>query len=84
MADNSVPETLAAAELINSWLAEHRPEAGAVAVGRLAEALGTADFSVRGETIIALAQPYRFYLLLCAQHVFADLSDKESDQRLHC
>ena len=38
-----MPETLAAAELINSWLAEHRPEAGAVAAGRL-RILGTADF----------------------------------------
>ena len=51
---------LANATLINDWLAEHQPEARVVAVGRLAEALGTAEFNVRGETITALAQPHRF------------------------
>ena len=71
LAEDFVPETLAAAELINKWLAEHKPKAGAVAVGRLAEALGTADFTVRGETITALAQPHRFYLLQRVQEVFA-------------
>ena len=77
LAEDFVPETLAAAELINNWLTEHRPEPGAVAVGRLAEALGTADFTVRGETITALAQPHRFYLLQRVQDVFAALSQEE-------
>ena len=77
LAEDFVPETLAAAELINSWLAEHQPESGAVAVGRLAEALGTADFTVRGETITALAQPHRFYLLQRVQDVFAALAQEE-------
>ena len=72
-----MPETLAAAELINSWLAEHQPESGAVAVGRLAEALGTADFTVRGETITALAQPHRFYLLQRVQDAFTELAQEE-------
>ena len=80
LAEDFVPETLAAAELINSWLAEHQPESGAVAVGRLAEALGTADFTVRGETITALAQPHRFYLLQRVQDVFAKLSDKKQTE----
>ena len=75
LAEDFVPETLAAAALINEWLAEHQPEAGAVAVGRLAEALGTADFTVRGETITALAQPHRFYLLQRVQNAFANSSD---------
>ncbi len=44
-------------------ISSNQPESGAVAVGRLAEALGTANFTVRGETITALAQPHRFYLL---------------------
>jgi len=77
LAEDFVPETLAAAELINSWLAEHQPESGAVAVGRLAEALGTADFTVRGETITALAQPHRFYLLQRVQDIFAVLAKEE-------
>jgi glutathione S-transferase len=80
LAEDFVPETLAAAELINSWLDEHQPESGAVAVGRLAEALGTADFTVRGETITALAQPHRFYLLQRVQETYASLSiQKRSD-----
>ena len=80
LAEDFVPETLAAAELINSRLAEHQPESGAVAVGRLAGALGTADFSVRGETIKALAQPHRFYLLQRVQDVFAKLSDEKQTE----
>ena len=77
LAEDFVPETLAAANLINNWLAEHQPEAGAVAVGRLAEALGTADFTVRGEMITALSQPHRFYLLQRVQDVFAALAQEE-------
>ena len=76
LAEDFVPETLAAADLINHWLAEHQPEPGAIAVGRLAEALGTADFTVRGETITALAQPHRFYLLQRVQDVFTNLPDE--------
>ena len=77
LAEDFVPETLTAAELINNWLDEHQPESGAVAVGRLAEALGTADFTVRGETITALAQPHRFYLLQRVQDAVIALSDEK-------
>ena len=80
LAEDFVPETLAAVELINSWLAEHQPESGAVAVGRLAEALGTADFTVRGETITALAQPHRFYLLQRVQDAVTGLSDEKQTE----
>ena len=77
LAEDFVPETLAAADLINNWLAKHQPEPGAVAVGRLAEALGMADFSVRGETITALAQPHRFYLLQRVQDTFRALPQED-------
>ena len=77
LAEDFVPETLAVADLINNWLAEHQPEAGAIAVGRLAEALGMADFSVRGETITALAQPHRFYLLQRVQDTFRALPQED-------
>ena len=77
LAEDFVPETVAAAAWINDWLNEHQPEAGAVAVGRLAEALGTADFTVRGETITALAQPHRFYLLQRVQDIYASASSEE-------
>jgi hypothetical protein len=80
LAEDFVPETLAAAALINDWLAEHQPEAGVVAVGRLAEALGTADFTVRGETITALAQPHRFYLLQRVQDAFTQSSDEKQTE----
>ena len=77
LAEDFVPETLAAAEFINSWLAENQPEAGDAAVGRLAQALGTAEFSLRGETVTALAQPHRFYLLQRVQDTYAALSGDE-------
>ena len=80
LAEDFVPETLAAADLINHWLAEYQPEPGAIAVGRLAEALGTADFTVRGETITALAQPHRFYLLQRVQDALTVFSDEKQTE----
>ena len=80
LAEDFVPETLAAADLINHWLVERQPEPGAIAVGRLAEALGTADFTVRGETITALAQPHRFFLLQRVLDAFVDFSDNEKGE----
>ncbi|MCR9278694.1 MAG: glutathione S-transferase family protein [Pseudomonadaceae bacterium] len=73
LAQDFVPETEAAAEFINAWLASNRPEPGSVAVGRLAQGMGTVRFSVRGETIDALAQPHRFYLLQRVQDSYAAL-----------
>jgi hypothetical protein len=46
-------------------------------VGRLAQAPGTATFDLRGETIQALAQPHRFYLLQRVQDDYASLSEAE-------
>ena len=77
LAEDFVPETVAAADAINGWLAENKPEAGAPAVGRLAQAPGTAVFDLRGETIEALAQPHRFYLLQRVQDDYASLSETE-------
>ena len=73
LAQDFVPETRAAAAFINAWLAENQPEAGEPAVGRLAQAMGTAEFTLRDESITALAQPYRFYLLQRVQSIYADL-----------
>ena len=77
LAEDFVPETLAAAESINGWLAENKPETGTPAVGRLAQASGTATFALRGQTIEALAQPHRFYLLQRVQDDYASLSETE-------
>ncbi|MDG2441906.1 MAG: glutathione S-transferase family protein, partial [Luminiphilus sp.] len=73
VAEDFVPETRAAAAVINHWLAQEQPEAGAAAVGRLGNLLGRAEFSVRGQTVTALASPYRFYLLQRVQAVYAGL-----------
>ena len=77
LAEDFVPETLAAAEFINDWLQENQPDAGSPAVGRLAQAMGTAEFTLRGEAIRALAQPYRFYLLQRLQDTYAALSRED-------
>lgn len=59
-----MPETRAACQAINEWLAENNPEDGTTAE----RAVGLAEFTVRDQTIKAIAQPYRFYLLqrVCA------------------
>lgn len=82
LTNDEVAETLAAADFIDRWLAERQPDPGAVAVGRLAEALSTADFIVRGETITALAKPHRFYLLQPVQEAFTISSgEKQTEVR---
>ena len=74
IAEDFVPETRAAAQCINGWLAESRPESGAIAATRLSESPGSAQFSVRGQPTSALAQPYRFYLLQRVQALYNGLS----------
>lgn len=73
LSEDFVPETLAAADHINKWLTGNDPDAGTPAVGRVAQAIGTAEFDLRGETTSALAQPYRFYLLQRVQEAYAGL-----------
>jgi glutathione S-transferase len=70
LAEDFVPETRAAAGCINAWLADQQPEAGEAAVTRLSGGAGNAEFSLRGQTISALAQPYRFYLLQRLQALY--------------
>ena len=76
-AKDFMPETRASAEFINQWLIVQAPEVGAPAVGRLAEAPGTTAFSVSGQPISALAQPYRHFQLQRVQQLFSDLSGIE-------
>ena len=75
LAMDFVPETKAASVCINEWLKnqEDLPSPSTAARG-----VGIAPFEVRGNTINALAQPYRFYLLQRVQDAFAALS--ETDQ----
>ena len=74
LAQDFVPETRAAAGRINTWLEESQPETGTPAVGRLSDGAGNAEFSLRGQTISAVAQPYRFYLLQRVQALYASLA----------
>jgi glutathione S-transferase len=73
LSEDFVPETRAAAESINEWLAENQPEAGAPAALRLGAAVGNAQFTLRGQAISAVAQPYRFYLLQRVQETYEGL-----------
>ncbi len=70
MAEDFVPETLAAAETINAWIAG---QDNLTPGTECARAVGFAQFDVRGVTISAIAQPYRFYLLKRAQDDYAAL-----------
>lgn len=69
MAEDFVPETLAAADCINGWLSEQSELAGT----ECARGVGFASFEVRGTSISALAQPYRFYLLKRAQDAYDNM-----------
>ena len=77
LSEDFVPETLAAAECINTWLEENQPETGTPAVGRLAAAPGMAKFEIRGQSINAIAQPHRFYLLQRVQDIYRSLSGED-------
>ena len=77
LAEDFVPETRAAAGRINAWLAQTQPEAGVSAVTRPGSGPGNAEFSLRGQTISALAQPYRFYLLQRVQAIYTGLASQD-------
>ena len=66
-----------AAKCINEWLSQQED----LAPGSTAErGVGFGSFELRGSTINALAQPYRFYLLQRVQDEFEALnSDEQAD-----
>ena len=69
LSEDFVPETRAAADTINAWLAQNQPESGAAAE----RMLGAGQFTLRGQTISSVAQPYRFYLLQRVQDTYDEL-----------
>ena len=77
MAIDFVPETLAAADAINAWLAEQNDLPEGTPSKR---AVGKAVFDLRGTTITAIAQPYRFYLLKRAQDELAAMDESTRAQ----
>lgn len=74
MAEDFVPETLAAADAINAWIANHDDLAPGTPVDR---GVGFGEFQLRGNTISALAQPYRFYRLKFAQDEYDAMSAED-------
>ena len=70
LAEDFVPETQAAADCINTWIGA-QPGLDPGTIVERGAGLGT--FEVRGVTINALAQPYRFYLLKRVQDLHASL-----------
>ena len=73
-----IPETRAAADCINQWIDDQQELAPGTPMPR---GVGMGSFTVRGVTINALAQPYRFFLLKRVQDEFAQL-DHASQQEV--
>lgn len=73
LAEDFVPETLAAADCINEWIEQQDCIDPGTAYAR---GVGTCSFMLRGCEIKALAQPYRFYLLQRVQGAFGDLTEE--------
>ena len=69
-----VPETTAAAGCINDWLDAQSELPSGTPIER---AVGTASFELRGKTISAIAQPYRFYLLQRVQQEYERMNHQE-------
>ena len=74
LAIDFVPETRAASMCINEWIDQQADLAPGTEVER---GVGLGTFAVRGVTINALAQPYRFYLLKRVQDEYASLDDQD-------
>ena len=76
VAEDFVPETLAAADTINAWIAQQNAlEPGT----HCKRSVGTAQFELRGQTVSAIAQPYRFFLLKRAQDEYAAMGDADRE-----
>ena len=69
--EDLVPESKAAAECVNQWLADNNPAAG----DPVERGVGFGEFELRGTKITALAQPWRFFLLARMQKAFNELDD---------
>jgi len=72
-----IPETRAAADFINQWIDDQKELTPGTPLPR---AVGMGSFKVRGVTINAIAQPYRFFLLKRVQDEFALLDDASQQE----
>lgn len=71
LAIDFVPETIAAADCINEFLAKENPVSGTP----IQRGVGFASFEIHGQAVNALAQPYRFYLLSRVQKIYEALDE---------
>ncbi|MBW2329053.1 MAG: glutathione S-transferase [Deltaproteobacteria bacterium] len=74
--EDLVPESTAATESINQWLADNNPAAG----DPVERGVGFGEFELRGAKITALAQPWRFFLLARMQKAFNELDDTPKEE----
>ena len=76
IARDLVPETVAAATLINRWLDEQQPKP----LTPIERGVGFCRFEIDQDSINALAQPYRFFLLarVQADYEALDVADQAS------
>ena len=70
LSEDFVPETIASAKFLNSWLSQKKPEAGAPAVFRMGSSIGSVGFQVRAQTINAIVVPYRHFQLQRIHQMF--------------
>lgn len=74
-----LPETKAACTVINAWIGQQN----SLPPNTIAErGVGMCSFDVRGVSITALAQPYRFYLLRRVQQEYEKLHPAQRDEVL--
>lgn len=73
VAEDLLPETLAAAQVINQWLDETQSLSGTM----VERSVGFANFELRDCKLSALAQPYRFFMLQVVQDIYAELDRKQ-------
>ncbi|MFT5208441.1 MAG: glutathione S-transferase [Flavobacterium sp.] len=77
LAEDFIPETRAAALCINQWLQDQSDLTSQTPIQR---GVGFGSFVVRDQTINAMAQPYRFFLLKRVQDAFDGLSSEAKIQ----
>jgi glutathione S-transferase len=81
LSEDLVPETYAAAAVINQWLADNQPVPGTSAQGLLAHRMfGMAEFNLRGQSISAVAQSYRFVILQKLQQQYAQWESAQQQE----
>lgn len=78
LAIDFVPETRAACECINAWLAENAGLEPKTIVER--EVGARAEFEVGGKTMRAISQPFRFYMLERVQSTYESLPRDDQAQ----